>query len=175
MPHKNNITRLNGVLVSSYNELNTYIQQAINEVNQTITFISKLLRKLDIDEISEICYPPGSYFHHYFRIKYNYTDEECENMFIELFSYLNRMPNGKYKKYLIKNEDIIDAVGLTMEMSYEWMSASYRENITGKDILLVDDTITYGQTLQEMLNIIYDTYTPKSVTILTMFSKKFDE
>lgn len=174
MPQKNNITRLNGVLVPSYNELNTYIQKAIEEVNPNITFIPKLLRKLNVDEISEICFPPGSYFHRYLQDKLHYTEEESEDAYDTLYDILQTMPNGKYKKHLVKDKDIRNAVGITMEVSSEWMSAAYKENISGKDILLVDDTITYGQTIEEVLNILYDTYTPKSVTILTMFSKKFD-
>ena len=48
----------------------------------------------------------------------------------------------------------------------------YYKDINGKDILLIDDTLTFGQSIVESVNLILDAYTPKSITVLTMFSRK---
>ena len=52
------------------------------------------------------------------------------------------------------------------------MVADYggREMVDGKDILLIDDTMTTGQTLREACETLCECYTPKSITALTLFS-----
>lgn len=160
-----------GMIVPSSNELNSYIQKSIEEVNPDIVFIPKLLRKLDKEQIFALCEEPGSTFRKYLRKKYKYDEDDIEMALEDLSDDLDRIPGEKYKKHYVR-EPLRKAITVTMELNPDMIS-SYRENISGKDILLVDDTITYGQTIEEVLSIIYDTYSPKSVTVLTMFSKKF--
>ena len=42
--------------------------------------------------------------------------------------------------------------------------------INDKDILILDDTISSGQTISETSKRIYNTFTPKSITVITLFS-----
>lgn len=46
-----------------------------------------------------------------------------------------------------------------------------RQYIDGKDILLLDDTISSGETISQCINGITSNFTPKSVTIITLLSK----
>lgn len=48
--------------------------------------------------------------------------------------------------------------------------AKYANVINDKDILIVDDTISRGQSIKEMCEIIQNTYNPKSLTVLTLMS-----
>lgn len=174
MPQKKKIYDINtGVLIPSTNELNTFIQTAIEEVNPDIKFIPKLLHKLSTDEIAETCSHPGSPFYRYLENILQYDEDEASDAYDDLCDYLDTMPNGKYKKHLITDKDIRNAVRVTMELNRN-VSSLYQKDINDKDILLVDDTITYGQSLEEALSRLYDVYYPKSVTILTMFSKKYN-
>ena len=49
--------------------------------------------------------------------------------------------------------------------------AKYANKINGQDVLLIDDTISRGQTIKEACDIIQDSYAPKSITVLTLLSK----
>ena len=43
--------------------------------------------------------------------------------------------------------------------------------INGRDILLVDDTISRGQTIREACRIMMESYAPKSITVVTLLSR----
>ena len=43
--------------------------------------------------------------------------------------------------------------------------------INGKDILILDDTISSGSTISNMVKTIEKLYDPKSITVITLFSK----
>jgi adenine/guanine phosphoribosyltransferase-like PRPP-binding protein len=47
----------------------------------------------------------------------------------------------------------------------------YADKINGKNILVLDDTISSGQTISTYCENIISNYTPKSITIVTLFSK----
>ena len=47
----------------------------------------------------------------------------------------------------------------------------YKKDIDNSDILLIDDSIGAGQTVQEAINVINSLYSPKSVTVLTLDTK----
>lgn len=44
--------------------------------------------------------------------------------------------------------------------------------LNDKDIAIIDDTLTTGKTLSDISELILDTYVPKSITFITMFSSK---
>lgn len=47
----------------------------------------------------------------------------------------------------------------------------YSEMINDKDILILDDTISSGETISDNVKVIRDTFQPKSITVITLFSK----
>lgn len=49
------------------------------------------------------------------------------------------------------------------------------EAINDKNILIIDDSITNGQTLREAYKIIAEGYEPKSITILTLMSPLYNK
>lgn len=46
----------------------------------------------------------------------------------------------------------------------------YTSLINDKDILILDDTVTTGSTISHFVQTINDMYTPKSITVITLFS-----
>lgn len=45
--------------------------------------------------------------------------------------------------------------------------------IDDKNVLILDDTLTSGETVSRCVQNIHDTFTPKSITVITLLSKKF--
>lgn len=64
-----------------------------------------------------------------------------------------------------------DALDKTFKISND-VCADDANLINSQDVLIIDDTISRGQTIREICNIINDTFVPKSITVLTLFSKK---
>ena len=50
---------------------------------------------------------------------------------------------------------------------------TYCNEINGKDILLLDDSIAAGQTVESAINALKTCYEPKSISLITIFSKKY--
>lgn len=49
-------------------------------------------------------------------------------------------------------------------------SLDYADKINNKDVLIVDDTITTGKTISDLVSSINSTFEPKSITVITLFS-----
>ena len=69
-------------------------------------------------------------------------------------SYINDLDN--YIIYIETNGDDDDDI---------------RKYIDDKDILLLDDTISSGETVSQCINGILSNFIPKSITIITLLSK----
>lgn len=69
----------------------------------------------------------------------------------------------KYIKPIVLREAILQS----MKISDEFKEA---DRINGKNVLIIDDTITSGKTLSDSAKAILEMYDPKSITFLTLFS-----
>jgi hypothetical protein len=52
-------------------------------------------------------------------------------------------------------------------------TVNYSDRINGKNVLIVDDTVTSGSTISQSVQSLLSTYEPKSVKVLTVFSKLY--
>lgn len=62
----------------------------------------------------------------------------------------------------------------TIKLSDEFYG-KYIDAINGKNVLVIDDSLTHGNTIREACKIIANAYTPKSITVLTLFSPLYEE
>ena len=72
--------------------------------------------------------------------------------------------------------EIRDAVNKTLnilQINTEAMEQT-SEAIDGKDVLIIDDLIRGGDTLVNAIHIIKTNYKPRSISILTLLSRKMD-
>lgn len=79
------------------------------------------------------------------------------------------MKDGTFRLHLIKDMNMRKTIEHTIKLSDRFYG-KYMEAINGKNILIVDDSITNGQTITEAYKIIAECYEPKSITILTLMS-----
>ena len=63
--------------------------------------------------------------------------------------------------------DVLDS---TLRLSDDRF-AEFANKINGQDILIIDDTISRGQTVIEACRIMMESYSPKSITVLTLLSQ----
>lgn len=154
------------ILMPSGNELNTHIADIVKSKNQNAEVIEGLICKVTTEEVDEIVLDFNSKFREFYKDDFN-------SKYYELCRYLDLMDkkrNGYFSRHLIKNKQMRDILDLTLKLS-EDKFAEFANKINGQDILIIDDTISRGQTIKEACHIMMESYAPKSITVLTLLSK----
>ena len=83
---------------------------------------------------------------------------------------MDEKKNGIFSRHLVKDNNMRDVLMNTLKLSPD-RYAKDSKLINGQDILIIDDTISRGQTIKEACKIILESYAPKSITVLTLLSK----
>lgn len=87
--------------------------------------------------------------------------------FEKMCSLNNRIFSYKY----IKPIELRNAINQSMKVSDKYTDEfSVSDQINGKKVLIIDDTVTSGKTLSDSADAIMEMYDPKSITFLTLFS-----
>lgn len=154
------------ILMPSGNELNTHIADIVKSKSQNAEVIEGLICKVTTEEVDEIVLDFNSKFREFYKDDFN-------SKYYELCRYLDLMDkkrNGYFSRHLIKNKQMRDILDLTLKLSDDKF-AEFANKINGQDILIIDDTISRGQTIKEACHIMMESYAPKSITVLTLLSK----
>lgn len=154
------------ILIPSGNELNTYIAETILSKSEKGELINGAIRKLTTIEVEEIVLKNNSKFKKYYKNNF-------EEAYATLCDYLDAMDaerNGKFSRHLIKDTEMRKVLDITLKIS-DNRFAKLANKINGQDILIIDDTISRGQTIKEACKIMSESYAPKSITVLTLLSK----
>jgi len=72
--------------------------------------------------------------------------------------------SGKFTYHFIQDPDMRKVIERTMRVCNN--SGKYSELINDKDILIVDDSISQGNTIKEACNLIQSTFVPKSIVTI---------
>ena len=154
------------IIIPSGNELNRHIADVIMSKSKNAELIEGVICKLTTIEVDDIVMDFDSKFRNV------YGDNFTESYW-KLRGYLDEMDEkrkGKFSRHLIKDSEMRDVLDFTLKAS-EDRYAKFANKINGQHILLVDDTISRGQTIMEACRIMRESYAPKSITVLTLLSK----
>jgi phosphoribosylpyrophosphate synthetase len=157
------------VLVPSGNQLNREIANIVLSKSKNSELIEGVICKITTEAVDDIVMEDGSKFRQYYRNNFNAA-------YRELWIYLkemNKKRNGYFSRHFIRNGEMRDILDFTLKAS-EDSCAEFANKINGCNILIVDDTISRGQTIKEACNIIAESYSPKSITVLTLLSKLYN-
>jgi len=153
------------ILMPSGSELNKYIADVVMSKSKDAELIEGVICKLTTEEVDEIVLDFNSKFREFYKDDFN-------SKYFELGRYLDLMDkerNGYFSRHLIKNNQMRDILDSTLKLSDDRF-AEFANKINGQDILIIDDTISRGQTIAEACQIMRDSYSPKSITVLTLLS-----
>ncbi len=157
------------IVLPSNGILNKDIANLANKMNSDALFINDLLIKMTTDEVRDMILLPNSLF----RKTYN-TRRAFETALSKFDNYVDHMENDIFRVHYIKDPQLRTTIEQTIRI--EWNSvAKYFDAINDKDILLLDDNIGYGTTIINTCDEILTYYSPKSITVLTLFSEKYDK
>ena len=154
------------VIAPTSNPLNEYIIGVIKSKQPDIEYIKGALLKLSTGDIASMVEDKDSTFVKTYR-------DDIDTARRTLFAYLERMDNerdGQFIRHMIDNNKMRNVLDRTLKNN-DSLLAKDAAKITDHDVLLVDDTISRGQTIREAVNIIRSSYAPKSITVLTLFSR----
>ena len=165
--HKNEIDYT--IVIPSSNRLNTDIVKSIKDIAANVGIkyvVEQGLHTVSTEVVEDSVYANDSYFKQYY-------GDEWEDYLPILKKYLDRMDNennGLFKWHLIDDKDMRLSIINTLEINKEY-AFLYERHINGKNVLIVDDSITYGQSIRNAIYAIAQAYVPKSVSVLTRFSQ----
>ena len=159
------------IVVPSGNSLNSKFAKLASEViksaGYSVLINDSVLAKLTVEDFEDdVLNNPDSDF-----MFWIYSLEpDVRDYYSELLNgYLKMMKtkhNGLFSYHYVKDPEIRNKICISMKV----IDKSF-ENINDCNVLLVDDTISRGATLIEACKNLCNSYSPKSITALTMFSK----
>lgn len=145
------------VVVGSSSDLNGQFAKRINKVIKADNVIDGIFGKLTVDEVAMDFYDPSKL-----------SPEEIKQTF-KMFDKMRKENKGIFSyKFLPKN--LRKAINTSVKWNPSNSVLEYEQQINDKDILILDDTITSGKTISDYCEAILETFKPKSITILTLFS-----
>ena len=156
------------ILMPSGNELNNHIAEVVMSKSKNAELIEGVICKITTEEVDNIVLDFNSKFREYYKDNFN-------EAYYELCRYLDEMDkqrSGYFSRHLITNNKMRDILDITLKLSDDRF-AEFANKINGQDILIIDDTISRGQTIKEACKIMLESYAPKSITVLTLLSKLY--
>lgn len=154
------------VIAPTSNPLNDYIVNMIVSKKPEIEYIKGALLKLTTGDIMAMIEDKNSKF---VRTYKNNIDIARRLLFTYL-EKMNRYKSGVFTRHYIEDEKMRDVLDKTLKNNDDLLAMDAAK-ITDHDVLIVDDTISRGQTIKEAVDVIKSCYHPKSITVLTLFSK----
>ena len=154
------------VLIPSGSDLNRHIADKVLSKAKDGELIEGVICKMTTEEVDDIVLDFGSKFREYYK-------KDFKNAYYRLAEYLEQMENKRYGtfcRHFIKDPEMRDVLDGTLKVSKDRF-AEFANKINGQHILIIDDTISRGQTIQSACKIMKDSYAPKSITVLTLLSR----
>ena len=164
------------IVIPSSNDLNKQFADEIKAVAKEVG-ISHIsdggLKTMTIEDVEYNINREDSYFSKYWTNRgYDWKNKyyELENIFRRVYD----KNEGMFKYHSIPSATgLRQSIIHTLEVDKKFIPI-YSRYINNKHILLIDDSITFGQSIYNAIYAISDAYIPKSVSVLTMFSSRND-
>ena len=156
------------IVIPSGNPLNDRIAEIILSKSKNGKLINGAICKMTVEEVDEIVLKMDSDFRRYY-------GENFAGAYRQLCRYFDAMDkerNGTFSRHLVKDSEMRNVLNNTLKLSKE-ITADIANDINGQHVLLIDDSISRGQTIKEACSILNESYAPKTITVLTLLSKLY--
>lgn len=154
------------IVIPSGNALNRHIADVILSKSKGAEILEGAICKLTTEEVNDIVLRKDSLF----RKVYGNDFESAYRTLCVYFEEMDEKRDGVFSRHLVKDGKMRDALINTLKVSPD-RYAKDSKVINGQNILIIDDTISRGQTIKEACRIMMESYAPKSITVLTLLSR----
>lgn len=154
------------IIIPSGNELNYHIAEMVMSKSKNAELLEGAICKLTTEEVNDIVLAKDSFF----RQKYKNNFNAAYKQLCVYFEEMDEKRDGTFSRHFIKDSKMRNVLLNTLKVSPD-RYAKDSKIINGQDILIIDDTISRGQSIKEACQIMLESYAPKSITVLTFSSK----
>lgn len=147
------------IVTPSTSDINEKFMKVISNQIKSKDTLNEFFVKLSIEEIIDDDLINKEQIQNDYPNEFNKVIAEIHRSFRRMkgTSFEAKIMNKKYLKYI------------------KYISTEYNEDIRSKidnkDILILDDTISSGETISQCINGVLSNFVPKSITIITLLSK----
>ena len=145
---------------------NKFLTRIVGKLNNVT--VCDPLWKMSTEEIWETCEEKDSYFRRYWKEKGVDLNRAFDRLGKSLM-WMDDNNDGIFSFHYIKDMQMRESITNTMKCAPDEYH-TFNKEIDGKDVLLIDDSITKGQSIRDAIHAIKSLYNPKSVSVLTIFS-----
>lgn len=155
------------ILIPGGNYLNDYMARVVASKSKDVQIITGIIRNMTTEEVDDIVlYDDNCVFRKFYGNNFNVAYEQLR-YYLEA---MNKQRGVYFTRHFIKNEEMRNVLDRTLVASDD-PYARFAKKITGQNILVIDDTISRDQSIQEACKIMQETYAPESITVLTLLPK----
>ena len=158
------------VLCPSGNALNMRFANKLNSLakkdGHSLEVFDSVLTKMTVSAVEDLLldgYEPS--FNHWIASLPQAKADVKLKMLKADFDRMEKKHDGTFAFHLVRDRETRNHIVRSMVAD-----KNGAEQISGRDVLLIDDTMTTGQTIREACETLCETYSPKSITALTLFS-----
>ena len=154
------------ILIPSGSYLKDYIARVVMSKSENAQLIEGIILKMTTEEVANIIlYDDNCKFRQIYKNNFN-------SAFVQLGEYLEHMDKereGYFSRHLVFNDKMRDVIDMTLKASDD-SYARFAKKINGQNVLIIDDPISREQSIQNVCNIIKESYAPRSITVFTLLS-----
>lgn len=145
---------------------NDFLTRIVEKLNDVV--VCQPLTKMSTEEIWEACEEKDSYFRKYWQEKGVDLNQAYESLSKSLI-WMDKNNDGIFSFHYVKDMNMRESIINTMKCAPEEYT-TFNKDINGKDVLLIDDSITKGQSIRDAIHALKELYEPRSISVLTIFS-----
>ena len=153
------------IIIPSGNELNYHIAEVVMSKNKNAELLEGAICKLTTEEVNDIVLAKDSFFRQKYKDNFNATYKQL----CVYFEEMDEKRDGTFSRHFIKDKNMRNVLMNTLKLSPD-KYAKDSKIINGQDILIIDDTMSKGQSIKDACQIMLESYAPKSITVLTLLS-----
>lgn len=153
------------IIIPSGNELNYHIAEMVMSKSKNAELLEGAICKLTTEEVNDIVLAKKSFFRQIYKDNFNAAYKQL----CVYFEEMDEKRDGTFSRHFIKDSKMRNVLLNTLKVSPD-RYAKDSKIINGQDILIIDDTISRGQSIKEACQIMLESYAPKSITVLTFSS-----
>lgn len=158
------------IMIPSNHDANNKFKERIESLSPNTLIYTGILTKLTVGEIVDIIEKPDSSFRKYWIKEGANLNEIYEKLYVYLEN-MKKESSGVFSYSKVHDMDIRKSISDTLKLGDA--GKLYYNEFNGKNILLLDDSISIGQTAESAINALQTCYQPQSISLLTIFSELY--